>query len=255
MNIPKPKFSFNEHRPRKMHAAGYTRPETGILNMKSDKIRKSLAGFTIIELMIASVVFSLVLVLITYGVIRFNQAYYGGIVQSNTQNVARTIVDNISQAIQLNGGEVDAGLSNGSWGGLCVGSQFYQYQLGKQLKSSGSLGANQATQTLVMESGVSNCSGQTPGSSVSGTELLGEHMRLANLQVTPVAGTSLYTVHVRVVYGDDDLVCSQSVVGSCSNPNSMNGATAIDTECKSNTGAPEFCAVSDITTTVQKRVN
>jgi type II secretory pathway pseudopilin PulG len=216
------------------------------------KIHKA-AGFTIIELMIAALVFSMVLILITYGVIRFNQAYYGGIIQTDTQNVAHTVIDNISQAIQFDGGTVTTGMKNGNWSGLCVGSQFYQYQLGKQLVGSGP-GADQTLQALVLETNVSACSGQTPGASLNGTELLGEHMRLADLEVTPIGGTNLYKVYVRVVYGDDDLLCAQSVPGSCSNPNSTNGATAKDAQCKYDISNPAFCAEADLSTTVQQRV-
>src|SRR6185437_9676288 len=80
------------------------------------------AGFTIVELMIAAAIFSLVLILLSYGVIRFNQAYYGGLVQSSTQNAARSIIDNISQAIQLDGGTISPDLTKPGlpgWTGLC----------------------------------------------------------------------------------------------------------------------------------------
>lgn len=214
------------------------------------------AGFTIIELMIASAVFSLVLVMITYGVIRFNQAYYGGVVQTTTQNVARSIMDNISQAIQLNGGEVAQLTPSSGWSGICVGNEFYQFQQGKQLYTgSGSPGPNQVSQAMILDTNAINCTGLTPGASVNGTELVGEHMRISKLSVAPVSGTDLYSINVRVVYGDDDLLCAASVGGSCSSPSSTSGATAADAQCKSNTGTPQFCAVSDLSTTVEKRIN
>ncbi|HSW79189.1 MAG TPA: prepilin-type N-terminal cleavage/methylation domain-containing protein [Candidatus Saccharimonadales bacterium] len=224
--------------------------------MKTKRLSFKSAGFTIVELMIASVVFSLVLVLITYGVIRFNQAYYGGVVQTATQNVARSVIDSVTQGIQLNGGEVAQLTPVAGWSGVCVGNQFYQFQQGKQLyKGTASPGPNQVSQAMILEPDVSSCSGQTPGATVKGTEMLGEHMRLANLTVSSISGTSLYKVNVRVVYGDDELLCAQSVSGSCSSPSSTAGATATDAQCKSGTGTPQFCAVSDLSTTVQKRIN
>ena len=228
--------------------------------LKRDLIRSD--GFTIVELMIASAVFSLVLILITYGVISFNQAYYGGVVQASTQNVAHAILDNLSQSIQFDGGEV-ATVSGGGWNGICVGNQFYQVQPGMELVTNGgTLGPDQVTQALLQTGNVTSCSGQIPGTvggtssgTAGGTELLGDHMRIAVLTASPVSGTNLYQLHIRVVYGDDDLICAQSVAGSCSNPSSTNGATAADAQCKSTTGTPQFCAVSDLNTTDQKRVN
>jgi type II secretory pathway pseudopilin PulG len=216
---------------------------------------RAIAGFTIVELMIAATVFSMVLLLITFGVIRFNQAYYGGIIQSNTQNVARTAIENISQAIQFDGGTVVTS-SNGSWKGICVGSRFYQYQPGMQLENGGPLGPDQRTQALIFEPNAASCN--SPGTSVSGTELLGKNMRIAVLSVAPISGTGLYKIDARVVYGDDDLLCSPNEVnGSCTStgtmpPGSGNYATP-DLQCKSLSGP--FCAVSELSTVVGKRVD
>ncbi len=217
--------------------------------------RRKSTGFTIVELMIAAAVFALVLLLITYGVISFNRAYYGGIIQTNTQNVARTAIENISQAIQFDGGTILTS-TNGSWGGLCVGSQFYQYQLGMELETSGgSLGPDQATQAMVFEPNVASCS--VPGTSVNGTELLGKNMRLAHVSVNQVGGTQLYNIDVRVVYGDDDLLCSPSEVpGSCAATSTMppgSDYATPDLQCKTLSGS-QFCAVSELTTKVEARV-
>lgn len=211
-------------------------------------------GFTIIELMIATVIFSMILILITVGVIRFNDAYYRGITQSDTQNVARTVMSNIAQSIQFTDGTVTAGMSGtGGWQGLCVGGQFYQYLPGKQLTTNSTLGPNQTNKALIESSGPA-CSGSTPGSSLAGSELLSPHMRLSNLSVSSV-GTDLFKIEVRVVYGDDDLVCASSVAGSCGNASDTSGATAPDAECKESVAGSQFCAEADLSTVVQKRID
>jgi len=218
------KFQFSAPVPKRLHRS----PAAG----------KS--GFTIIELMIATVVFSMILLLISYGVIRFNQAYYGGTVQSQTQTVARAVLENISQAVQFNGGTVDPGIAGtGGWQGLCVGDEQYQYLLGKQLTTSGALGPNQSNHVLLLNANVANCSGQRPGNTLAGTELLGEHMRLSNLVVSQVGSSSLWKIEVRVVYGDDVL---------------LNNPTSTTASCLGGDGS-EFCAVSDLTTIVQQRIN
>lgn len=223
------------------------------------------AGFTIIELMIATMVFSSVLILITYGVIQFNRAYYGGLVQTQTQNVARSIIDNLSQAVQLDGGTVTSN-PNPGWSSICIDNVIYQFQRGMQLNTSGgTLAADQVAKALLVTGGINNCGSQTPGTvhadgtvgpvgSAGGTELLGEHMRIANLTVNRIGVTNLYTINVRVVYGDADELCSQTA-GTCVNQN-PSGATATDAQCRSTSAdAPQFCAVADLTTTVQQRIN
>lgn len=224
-----------------------------MMSIKS-RTRNNSKGFTIVELMMASLVFSIVLMLITVGVIKFNQAYYKGITQTSTQNAARSILDNVSQAIQFSGDQITSPIGtsgSGSSVGFCIGDQRYSYLLGWQLvDGSVSVAKHQTNHALVVDS-PGNCSGfnaqNVQGASVSGTELLTPKMRIAKLSVTQVAGsTDLYKVNIRVVYGDDDLFLSPS--------GQSPAATAPDATCKGNVGE-QFCAVSELSTIVQKRIN
>jgi hypothetical protein len=71
-------------------------------------------------------------------------------------------------------------------------------------------------------------------------ELLQQRMRLAKLQITPIgAGGELYRITIRVVYGDDDLI---------SNPTQDNAA------CKVSISGSQYCAQSDLSTVVKKRI-
>jgi type II secretory pathway pseudopilin PulG len=222
--------------------------------MKKSLIRSSSSGFTIVELLIATLVFSVVLVLITFGVIRFNQAYYKGVTQSDTQNVARAVMDNIAQSIQFSGDTVTSPIGtvgSGKSVGFCVGDQRYSYLLGWQLvDGSASVSKHQTNHALSVDS-PGNCSGMNAqnmqSAGVNGTELLSPHMRVAKLSVTSVAGSNdLYKVDVRVVYGDDDLLESPSGIKPA--------ATAPDAQCGVQSGS-QFCAVSELSTVVQKRIN
>ena len=58
------------------------------------------SGFTLLELMIATTIFSVILLLCTVGLIQIGKTYYKGSAIVRTQNVARDITDNITQAIQ-----------------------------------------------------------------------------------------------------------------------------------------------------------
>jgi type II secretory pathway pseudopilin PulG len=215
------------------------------------KSQRNGMGFTIIELLIATMVFSAVLMLITFGVIRFNQAYYKGIVETNTQNTARLVLENVGQAIQFSGESVTSPIgSSGSSKGFCVGDQRYSYILGWQLVDGSASATLHQTKHVLVQDAPGLCGGlnaqNVQGGSVNGTEMLGPKMRLSKLSVTPVAGTQLYNIDVRVVYGDDDLLRSPSGASPA--------ATAQDAICKSQAGS-QFCAVSELSTVVQKRIN
>lgn len=223
-------------------------------------------GFTILELMIATLVFSMVLLLITVGVISFNETYYKGIVQSTTQNAARTVIENASQAIQFSSGKdsiVPTNSTNSS-NGYCIGDERYSFVAGYQLVNSNK-STDQTYHALVLDS-LPGCYGGSKAQDLLGngsltkdsTELLGQKMRLAKFNITALAN-NLYLIDVRVAYGDNDLLCSPSKVpGSCTSTATMPAVSdfaADDLRCKSDLAGSQFCAVSELTTTVQKRIN
>lgn len=229
-------------------------------------------GFTIIELMIATMIFALILVVVTTGVMRFTKQYYKGVISNSTQNTSRAIIDDVSRAIQFNSGDVyklttndplvPANSSNPAVG-YCIGdSKQYSFVLNRQVKQdSPSAALNQSKYGLVSEN-VAGCTTNTVArntatitslTGVNSRELLGQHMRLNKFDISGTGG--VYTITVKVIYGDNDLLCSPSVPGDC---NTGSGTSAhlsnSDLTCRSMSGA-QFCAVSELTTTVKKRVN
>lgn len=207
--------------------------------MKRNKLSKNIAGFTIIELMIATMVFGTVLLVVTTAILQITRVYYKGITQATTQSTARSIIDMISQGIQFNGGGVTE--TPGSFNAFCVGNQQYSFVLGKQLTET-TPAANQTWHALVVDD-KPGCTSSSPGSSMntqvtSGRELLQPNMRLSKMSVQNI-GTNLYKITVKVVSGDDDLL---------KNP-------ANDTAtCQNFSAGTQFCAVSELTTVVTKRV-
>jgi prepilin-type N-terminal cleavage/methylation domain-containing protein len=206
-------------------------------------------GFTIVELMIATLVFAMVLILITVGVLSFTKSYYKGVNQSATQNAARTVIEDVSQAIQFSGDAVttDLGTTNNSKG-FCIGNRRYSYLLGKQLWDDGNPDSNlnQTRHALVLDQ-AGSCGGMSPqdvanlpAALVSGsTEMLQPRMRLAKLNIQRQGTSDLYRINVRVIYGDDDLLI---------NP------TAADARCKVSISGSQYCAESELSTTVKKRI-
>lgn len=202
-------------------------------------------GFTIIELMIATAVFAVILLVITASILQFSKQYYKGIIASSTQGVSRTLIDEVSRAIEYNSGSVIPLAANNGSQGWCVGTaKRYSFILNKEVTDSGTLASYQARHGLVSDD-VVDCTTATPANNVAGLgsllinghELLGQHMRLAKFDI--VVDGPIYTITVRVIYGDNDLL---------DNPASP------DAKCLSTAGS-QYCATSELTTTVRKRVN
>lgn len=195
-------------------------------------------GFTIIELLIATMIFSVVLLIITGGILQITRVYYKGVTEANTQNAARSIIDTISQAIQFNGGVVQAtpAPTVGAAQSFCVGSLQFSYRLGYQLVD-GATGTNQTNNSL-REDTISGCTAMSAGATFTGRELMSPKMRLSSLSVQP-AGTNLWKITVQVTYGDDDL---------------LNNPTAANASCKGIQAGTQFCSVSELSTIVVKRI-
>lgn len=205
------------------------------------------AGFTILELMVASAVFAVILLVVAIGVVSFTNSYYKGINSSTTQTNARTVMAQLAQAIQF-GQTVQTGLTgSGGVQGICIDNTLYSYLIGQEVMDTLPFGAHQGYHGLVVTSGV-DCSSAIPSLPATGTvlptqrELLNRHVRLSALSVTSVG--SLYTIHLRLIFGDDDLLTNQPLGAGTNWANELCSGGAGD----------QFCAVSDLTTTVQQRL-
>jgi prepilin-type N-terminal cleavage/methylation domain-containing protein len=202
----------------------------------------NMQGFTIVELMMATLVFSVILLLVTMGLIQVNKVYYKGVTEANTQSVARSIIDTISQSIQFNGGSITplptvAAPTAGNIYYVCVNNQQFVYWPGFQLVS-GATGQYQTNQSLIQRTIAGSCT--APVGPVVGRELLSPNMRLSNLQISQIGTSNLYKVEVRVVYGDKDV---------------LNNPTSTTTTCNAIQAGNQFCSFADLSTVVEKRVN
>jgi len=239
-------------------------------NMNS---RRGQQGFTIIELMIATMIFSVILLVVTSGILQFNKQFYKGVVASSTQGAARTLIDDLTRAIQFNGGTfspLPVLTGNPQSGGYCVGSgKRYSFQLNRQVKDKTPLSVDHQGYHGLVSDTVTGCNTSTSPYDVANApadlttvspalsnprELLGQHMRLAKFDIEQ--NVDLYTITIRVVYGDDDVLCSPSTPNDCNTPTSTAGVdnNMPDLTCRGSIGS-SYCAVSELTTTVMKRVN
>lgn len=216
--------------------------------------RRSSRGFTIVEFMIATSVFGVVLLGVTAAIIHMSQVYQRSIYASNTQSAAVNLVDTLSQAIKFSSSQIETASHGSGTKSYCVGNRQFLYVIGKQLDGSN---PGTKTQNAVMTRLNNNCQVETIFSgtpSGSPKELLGKGMRLVNLSVVS-SSPGLYTVTARVVYGDDDLLCSPSLAGSCESANTMSPTELQrpDIMCRPGAGA-QFCSVSELSNTVYRRL-
>lgn len=207
--------------------------------------KKQPRGFTIIELLIATMVFGVVLLLVTAGILQITRVYFKGVTEADTQNTARSIIDTISQSIQFSGGNVTETPGSpvaGTDYSFCLGNQQFSYRLGWQVEDRFDASVNQTWHGLVQNT-LSGCtSASAPqnlgNAAITGRDLLNDHMRLSKLAITNI-GPNTYKVQIKIVYGDNDL---------------LNNPTAADASCKGVRAGSQFCSVSELSTIVVKRV-
>lgn len=214
-------------------------------------------GFTIVEMMMATLVFGLILLVIASAIIRFTQTYYKGVTETNLQNTARTIVDQISQGIQFAGGDV---FTPGGYTGhgpyrFCIGNEGYTFVRGAKLNSS-VINPTSDTNVFMYTENMPGCSSAavTEPRNTGGRELLQQRMRISKISVAQLSGSSLYTINLRLVYGDDDLLCDKDTAGDCALRTLSPNLQKPNLTCKEVRSGSQFCAVSEITTTVSRRV-
>lgn len=218
--------------------------------------RRDQRGFTLVELMVATTVFTVIMATVAAMLVQYSNSQRKAVNETAVQNVARDVIDQVSQSLQFEGRSVTALSSTDNTIGYCIGTTRYSVALGRQVTTSTTHAA------MVDRTGI-GCGGsaqlvRTATSGLVGTELVGNQMRMANFDITS-AQTGLYSVTLRVVFGATDLLCSQSASVSC---NPADNATSTifdgenipaDTTCKTGKDG-RFCAVSELATTVRSRL-
>jgi prepilin-type N-terminal cleavage/methylation domain-containing protein len=190
-------------------------------------------GFTIIELMIAVTVFSMVLLILSYGIINIGRMYYKNITSARTQEASRSVMDEISGSVQFSSHDVI--FHDGNPAVFCSGTDKYVVFPNSQVGGEG----NHAIWREKTPEGV--CS--AIHNFTDGQELLSENMEVLGFSVTEhpgdLIGISLSLAHIPPD-GEDLLEDS-------------NGDGRLDS-CLPRSGS-HFCAVSTLDTTVKRRIN
>lgn len=232
-----------KHPQTRKHAASYTKKQQ---------------GFTIIELLIATTVFSLVLLMAVSGILHVTRLYYKGVVQARTQETTRTIAEEIGEAARFNPSDlsnlgslvsaVDIPAGDPDTGFFCIGPRRYTIAIDRQLTTNSPSTVRLQKRHVMWadQPGPPGCTApadldlETP--TADGREMLAEFMRITHFRITPLAnaGPGVYKIDIGVAYGDSDLLESDS------------GAPKT---CKIGTSGQEFCAVTSLSVVTERRLN
>jgi hypothetical protein len=240
--------------------------------------------------MIATVGFTIVLLLMTFSITYFMVDYYKVTLDNTVETTVTNISDNIEHTIELSSGlATQSGLpapdptSNPSCsagdsgtppnctspGYICAGNVEFAYFIGSEVPY--------ALYELPNSSGICVPDPEfnpiTMPNWSSGRSLLGDNYRLLLFNISNDAGTPEYEINIKIAYtsggvngAGDDLLCSASIpgytAGSCAlnSPNLtltdyiQSDYTQSDIECKSQVGQ-QFCDVAALQSNVGSYVN
>lgn len=222
------------------------------------KTAKNKAGFTIVELLIASAVFSVVLIGALAGFMQIGRLFYKGTSISTTQETAKQILNDVSDSIQT-AANVSAAQIDDTFDYYCVGNVRYTYEIGRAVDTSATDSFTRNDRYGLIRDNLPTSSacappcpqapavckdGQTPWTSP--VELLGDNMRLQEFKIQPVPSISIdyFNVSLVVAYGDDDLleleVASDPATIRCIGVSAKN---------------EQFCAVAKYSTSLKRGLN
>jgi hypothetical protein len=196
-------------------------------------------GFTVIEFMIATFVFSTILIVVTTGVIYFTNGYYRGINSSTTQTTVRNATDIITQSIQFGSAQVvlPQNVADGSQNWFCAGGYIFTYKTGVLYRDGeNSLEDRPGLYMRPMKDAA--CTRLAAADFIGGQQLLGNNMRVTHLSLKPQVGDELYELQLKIAYGEDDL---------------LTATTGSTVQCRPGKGS-QYCSVAEVMVSAQKRV-
>jgi prepilin-type N-terminal cleavage/methylation domain-containing protein len=221
-----------------------------ILKMKSDNSK----GFTLIELMIATTVFSVVLLLAMSGFFQIGRIFYKGVSITQTQDVANQIGIDVNASVE-GAPKISPLTDYKGMQYICVGKSRYTLDVNRRIDINNTTALTTGQIGMVKDtmSSDSSCAPPclpTPSVCAAGElrwskpiELLGDNMRVESFAVTPQGAVSgdYYSVDLILSYGDDDLL-------TYTTPGDRKTA-----QCKSSKGQ-QFCAVGRYNASISKGI-
>lgn len=223
-------------------------------------------GFTIVELLAATSIFALVLLVVSYTVIQIARTYNKGITETRTQDVARKVLDRVVEDIQFGGKPINVPDYSHNQYSICIGNNRYSVNRTVELKD----GATFPPHALVLDAPSElipqdSCDPNTwidhldgtvalpkasPNATTPPQELLSPQTRILELKVTTTTA-DIYQVHLKIAAGDDDLFCNPDPPSNCGSSTATD-FNRTDLSCRIGAGS-EFCDIVMLDTTAKIR--
>lgn len=229
--------------------------------MKKNLINQKQNGFTVIELLIATSVASVILLLAAFTIIQISRMYYKASVLSRTQDTTRSITDIVSRQIQFANGtnvkkDTVSDIDLGSINVICVGADRFTYVInalqddsknnghslnGSELKLAHAMWHDTITNNgacVPAKLSVVDPSATTGGT--NGSDMLSHNMRLSKFGIDRLGSTNVWALSVKVIYGESDLI------NDIADPDNA--------RCKSGVSGSQWCAVAEYNTSIGTRM-
>src|SRR5258708_6740933 len=203
-------------------------------------------GFTIVELTIATAIFSTVLLVGLASFLGIGKIFYKGVTVTETQSAAQSVIDQLSSDVQFGVAVVPSQPTGTGAQFMCIGNARYTYNLYQEVNVDAHDNVTHFGLLRDLLPGSSGCADPFGASSVAlvnPTELLGNKTRLSKLDITPAknAGGSdivdLWNINLTLAYGDDS---------------SLHGGDTANPVCDANLNRTQFCSVVNLNTSVNR---
>lgn len=227
-------------------------------------------GFTLIELMLATAVFSVTLLIALNGFLQIGRLFYKGVSNTQTSGITRQLLNEFSRNLQITPdftGKQTASSGSGQYYYYCLNGNRYTYTRGSDgraimldlSKPKNYSAGDDANFGLVKDSlpGTSSCAAPCDPDNLSScgsssipldkdnlVELLGNNMRVGELTLeedTASATQNLYNIKIMLISGSDESL------------DFPDGFDRPDTaRCAGGLSNQQFCSISQLTTSTYK---
>jgi type II secretory pathway pseudopilin PulG len=215
------------------------------------------AGFTIIELMVATVVFSTVLIVIVASFLQVGHMFYKGVSINNTTKSTANLVDAIANDVRLTSDQPSMGNLIGAPPGttkwyFCTGPHRYTFKLNTKVQDSDVTSNAVNMSAGVIQDDESSCSNPDTNPGSNSTQMLGPDMQLNKLDITQTGSAVMIHAHV-IFYGADDTVFNSTAHPNDTTADHSAAVNDPDAYCSGSLLSTQFCAASDIQNNVTLR--
>jgi prepilin-type N-terminal cleavage/methylation domain-containing protein len=221
------------------------------------------SGFTIIELMISTLVFGLILMVAISGINSYSVNYYKASLNSSVQSTVQSISSTVEDAIK------PSGLISFGSNYYCTENQEFIFALGKEMPHEVPVSMPYALYQFpdggsCYPDPQSSPAGQA--ALAAGSSLLGNNYRLLNFSINQIGTTNEWSIDIKLAYTNgglndagDDLLCkpgtAYNMVGGCgpASPQLIDFSSPQSFICKPDVGR-QFCDVAELQSIVSERL-